>query len=592
MTRLLLALSVVLFAISSAASIAQDARTIWLQIEAHPDAQTTAERAQSYADTLPNVGAFAIRGGWSAVVLGPYPDRTIAAEALRALRRDRLIPSDAFVEVSTGFGARIFPQGAPDIAAVGQPETVESAVPLIPGLGDEPETAETAPAPTPEPVEETVQEARSSERALTREERRLLQTALQWEGFYRSAIDGAFGRGTRAAMADWQASKGYEPTGVLTTRQRAEALAPYQAIRDSLGMQQVRDGIAGVEIEVPSNLVRFDRHAYPFAQFRSKDDSGVEILLISQEGNEATLAGLYDILQTLEIVPLSGERNRRSRGFEIIGEDNKIISYSFAELRGGLIKGFILVWPQGDTRRRELALDQMRASFNPVGDFALDPALGAPPEEERVDLLAGLEIRQPDAAVSGFFIDASGAVLTASPAIAQCQRITLGEDEADIVASDQGLGVSLLRPKEGLAPVGVAAFRPQSPRLRSEIAVAGYSYGGLLGAPTVTFGELSDLKGLDGNENLQRLALNALDGDTGGPVFDSGGGVVGLLLPPENAGRQLPEGVRFAAGGYAIAEFLSANGVTPQAANGASDMAPEDLSRLAADITVLVNCWN
>ena len=50
--------------------------------------------------------------------------------------------------------------------------------------------------------------------------RKELQIALQWEGYYRSLIDGAFGPGTRGAMRGWQEDNGFEPTGVLTTRQR------------------------------------------------------------------------------------------------------------------------------------------------------------------------------------------------------------------------------------------------------------------------------------------------------------------------------------------------------------------------------------
>ena len=48
-----------------------------------------------------------------------------------------------------------------------------------------------------------------------------MQTALQWFGFYTSTIDGAFGRGTRASMAAWQEAQGLDPTGILTTAQRA-----------------------------------------------------------------------------------------------------------------------------------------------------------------------------------------------------------------------------------------------------------------------------------------------------------------------------------------------------------------------------------
>ena len=54
-----------------------------------------------------------------------------------------------------------------------------------------------------------------------------LQIALEWFGFYNSGIDGAFGPGTRAAMAAWQADQALEQTGILTTRQREDLLGAY-----------------------------------------------------------------------------------------------------------------------------------------------------------------------------------------------------------------------------------------------------------------------------------------------------------------------------------------------------------------------------
>ena len=53
---------------------------------------------------------------------------------------------------------------------------------------------EAEPAGTPD---ETRAEARDSEALLLPEDRKDLQTALQWFGFYASGIDGAFGPGTR-----------------------------------------------------------------------------------------------------------------------------------------------------------------------------------------------------------------------------------------------------------------------------------------------------------------------------------------------------------------------------------------------------------
>ena len=130
----------------------------------------------------------------------------------RQLRAERAIPADAFVSNGENFGVQIFPTDGAPVAA---PQT------------EDPEPVETR-QPAPEP-EETLREARNSERQLSRDQRAELQTALQWFGYYAQRIDAAFGGGTRRAMRNWQADRGHDATGVLTTRQRAELLEDYQA---------------------------------------------------------------------------------------------------------------------------------------------------------------------------------------------------------------------------------------------------------------------------------------------------------------------------------------------------------------------------
>ena len=92
---------------------------------------------------------------------------------------------------------------------------------------------------------------------------------------------------------------------------------------------------------------------------------------------------------------------------------------------------------------------------------------------------------------------------------------------------------------------------------------------------------------------MRRLALSAEAGDTGGPVFDATGSVLGVLLPGDEGGqRQLPPDVSFATNAAALATFLSENGVNPAASDAMAQVAPEDIAALAADMTVRVSCWN
>ena len=160
-----------------------------------------------------------------------------------------------------------------------------------------------------------------------------------------------------------------------------------------------------------------------------------------------------------------------------------------------------------------------------------------------------------------------------------------------MAVSDPGLGLAILRPREALAPLSVARLSALEPRIQSDVAVAGYPFGGVLSAPTLTYGTLADVKGLDGDTRLARLEIASEDGDAGGPVFDGSGAVTGMLLPRDEGTRKLPGSVAFAADAPVLAEFLSANGFPASASDSREAMAPEDLTLLAADLTVLVSCW-
>lgn len=343
-------------------------------------------------------------------------------------------------------------------------------------------------------------------------------------------------------------------------------------------------------MSMPTGVVKFDKYESPFAHYDASDALGAKVLLISQTGDQNTLFGLYDIMQTLEIVPKDGPRSRGDTAFTLVGENADIISHTEVSLQGGEVKGFTLIWPAGDEERRTRLLAEMKASYSRI-EGVLDPAAGSD-EAQSIDLVSGLEIRRPKLSRSGFFIDNSGTVVTSLATVQNCTSITVeGDVEADIIASDAVLGIAVLRPRSALVPAAVAIFQQSAPRLQSQIAVAGYSYEGVLGAPSMTFGVLADLRGLRGEEQLKRLALAALPGDVGGPVFDAGGAVLGMLLPEDTSGRKLPEDVSFSANGSAIQQVLNAASLSSQATDILGHIAPEDLTITATDMTVLVSCW-
>jgi peptidoglycan hydrolase-like protein with peptidoglycan-binding domain/S1-C subfamily serine protease len=553
--------------------------TVWLQVEALPDLPTANERARAYATVFPETAGFQLRSGWYGIMLGPYPADEVAVR-LNALKRDGQIPDDSFIAYAANFRDQFWPAGdaAVPLAATEAPEAVQPV--------------------TPEPVEipdETRQEARDSEVLLTPEERKDLQVALQWFGFYEGAIDGDYGPGTRNSMATWQEAQGMiEPTGILTTRQRRVLLDGWRGEIAAFGFTEVVEAKAGITVTLPLGLVEFDHYEPPFVHFRPKTETDPRIVLISQPGDQALFNGLYDILQTLDAVPLDGARERGERVFRIRGTSAKADTTVYAELQGGLIKGWMLISTPGNEARDTRILRQLETTFAPTGDIALDPGTAVMSTETRVGLLSGLEVRKPRFSRTGFFINSEGAVLTTTEAVQGCGRVTIDlSTEATVALSDTASGLVLLVPSAPLAPREVAGFLTTTPRPGSEVIVSGYSYEDRLPAPVLTFGTLEDVTGLNGEPGLDRLTVQTLPGDAGGPVLDATGSVIGMLLPAgPQGGKQLPSGVVFALSASEIARILTPTGIEPQTSLAPAPLSPSALTDTATGMTALVSCWD
>ena len=573
MTRIFTAIFFI-FTIGLHTASAQQDTGVWVQVEARPSLQQAQDRAQAYANTLPDVNGFRLNSGWYAIVIGPYL-REDAEQVLNVYRAEGQIPADSYITFSNRLGQQFWPVGAnsPDRDAIPSPAT------------------STDPAPTPQPTDETRAQALQGERLLGAQDRKDIQTALRAAGFYNSTIDGAFGQGTRRSMGDWQRFNGFEVTGVLTTAQRKALIDDYNAPLISVGMDRYADPQAGIELDLPLGAVAFDRYEAPFAHFKPASDLEAQVLLISQEGDKATLRALYEVMQSLEIVPLDGQRQLRGDSFTLEGRGNGIVSYTEAKLSNGKIKGFTLVWPEGDDAGRARVLAAMQSSFATT-PAVLDATAGAT-SDQQIDLVSGLKLRTPRLSRSGFFADDSGTVLTVAEATNNCARITLDSDqELQVAWSDNDLGIAVLRPANALAPVNVAQFSTQSPRLQSEVAVSGFSYEGALGAPTLTYGQIADMRGLNGEDGVKRLTLAAQPGDAGGPVFDEAGQVVGMLLPTPSQGRTLPETVSLAATADSLGSVLDKAGVSGQSGPAGGKISPNEMNRRARGMTVLVQCWD
>ncbi len=592
---------------------AQTEGRFWIQIESKDNIRETKERAQFFARSFADTHAFQTTSGWYALAIGPM-SQVEAADELARLKAGNLIPNDSFLSDGATFRAQLWPLAAntgTETAAVSDPVVVEEPVAVVeepavvveePATNDT--TAEVTTVATTTPVveetpvgpipDEDLNATKKLERTWTRDQKKEYQTYMVWTGDYESAIDGSYGRGTRKAIKDFQEREGYEDTGFLTEGQLALLQKRYDDIIGVLGLGELRDLDAGVQIDYPSKLVKFERFEPPFVHYKAKSDSGVRMMLISQEGGRAMLASLYDIMETFDFIPAEGYRVRKRDWFVLSGRNDDVVSYSYVRTDRKTVKGFTLVWPpERDTEMQPLAT-AMYNSFTPLKEYVLDETLGYGQDDDQpMDLTSGLETPEPDRSASGFFINASGVVLTHTANIEGCKRVTLGATGVELALTSQNedLGLAVLRPVTSFTPQSYALFSAEPPELGSEITIAGFSFPEVMEIATLNYGTLTDTDGMLGKPSEIRISAFLEQGDTGGPVLDDRGAVIGMRLMKSPQKTGLPEYVNFALKSSEIMALLEQQNLTFGKSTAFDAVHSVDLAFMAGDFTVKVSCW-
>jgi S1-C subfamily serine protease len=201
---------------------------------------------------------------------------------------------------------------------------------------------------------------------------------------------------------------------------------------------------------------------------------------------------------------------------------------------------------------------------------------------------------------SGFFVDASGHIVTSHHVVQGCGevRVPAREEIARVIAADTRNDLALLG-IEGTAD-RLPSFRAgTAARLGESVIVAGFPLGQVLaGGLNITTGSVSALAGPGNNTAMLQITAPVQSGNSGGPVLDQRGQVIGVVVSKLNALRiaaatgDVPQNVNFAINGSVVRAFLEANGVQLEpAATLGTDEATTDIAEQAKQYTVLLECW-
>ncbi len=203
---------------------------------------------------------------------------------------------------------------------------------------------------------------------------------------------------------------------------------------------------------------------------------------------------------------------------------------------------------------------------------------------------------------TGFFVTDHGVVLTDFHGTNNCRalRVTPSGDAAatvaTIIASDPVNDLALL--KTSLTDTPAARFRKGRPiRPGDGVVVLGYPLPNVLARQVnVTIGNISAMAGEHGDTRYLQMTAPIEIGDSGGPLLDMNGSVIGVVARKLNAEEiqklygDMPQNVNFATRARYARQFLSENSITYRTALSNTPKSPADIAESVSKSVVLVEC--
>jgi TPR repeat protein len=199
----------------------------------------------------------------------------------------------------------------------------------------------------------------------------------------------------------------------------------------------------------------------------------------------------------------------------------------------------------------------------------------------------------PDTIGSGFRV-AHGVIVTNNHVINGCGRLSVNGVVAKVLGSDARTDLALLNSSLSGQNTNLRARRVS---VGEPVAVAGYPLRGLLSGFNMTTGNLSSLSGIGGDTRLVQITAPVQPGNSGGPVLDSAGNLIGVVVSKLDAVRaakitgDIPQNVNFAINANVLRSFLDANSVEYETASTDKALLPTAIADRAKGFTVLVECW-
>lgn len=355
----------------------------------------------------------------------------------------------------------------------------------------------------------------------------IIQTNLVLLGKYDGLIDGSFGQGTYKALLAFQSQHGGDASGVPSKAEIDELGKAASTIYGELGIAEVDDAGAGIAVYVPKNLLTVQSAARLGVFYRTPDGL-FELQTVRMPASEQSFSDLYRSLSTNGPTRTVTYAAAGTNRFSVSGLLNGRFFYTRFYQDGQQSVGFSLSW---STKYRSLG--SMVAIFLASFSYPLSqkPAPGHEAAQQR-----GIGDQQAEptpgdiASGSGFFFGDQGMIATNFHVAGVCKSIMVaGYGPAKLIQGDKNLDLAAIQ-LDSHQGGPVASISTQPPALAQSVILLGYPLADLLNSSlNVSTGIVSSETG-SGDPNWFTTNAGIEPGNSGGPILDDHGSVLGIAV--------------------------------------------------------------
>lgn len=468
---------------------------------------------------------------------------------------------------------------------------------------------------------------------LTMDEKRFLQFGLALDGKYSALMDGAWGNGSQRALEAWARDVGLDPpienwevvllavestdrvegdgweqryfepmdisfavpAGRMSQEPTSEAFLNYahtaSSLRYSLNLGDLPQALGIHDYALSSAIAGSE----PYTVRREK------MLITSVEQSGGTILYVRSDLRRngWSSVVLSAAKGDKNLINAVAGSITKGWSSGIQLPQGGeVMEGVaslatILAEAEQSQPNENGSLEAIREGMT------APPATPVPSPAAAPEFSATSKPRNQALQSSGtaFFVSVQGHLITNAHVVEGCETLKIDSRPVSVLATDESFDLALVKsapPEAGL----IAKFAPRPAGLNADITVAGYPLAGFLSGLNITRGSVSSPKGLGGDAVRMQISAPVQPGNSGGPVVDAAGRVVGVVVSKldakmvADATGDIPQNVNFAVRGEIAKLFMFQNGVEPVlGGEDAPTLDPVTLGKTLEGFTRLVECY-